>query len=103
MPTEPTPRPWYCKGNAVYWFPEGRTVLEGYRHVASTHSYDATTDPIDEGTDEANASLIVRAVNSHDELIAACEQAAGYLEHERDAGWPEVLACLRSALARAKE
>ena len=35
-------------------------------------------------TDEANASLIVRAVNAHDALVEACKEASFCLKHCRE-------------------
>jgi hypothetical protein len=56
---------------------------------------------------EANAALIVRAVNSHAELVAALETCADYLEHatqyqQGNPGFEMAAATARNALARAK-
>jgi hypothetical protein len=57
----------------------------------------------------ANLALIVRAVNAHEELVAAAQKAAGVIEdyctHEEDAEltvFPDVADALRGALAKAE-
>jgi len=57
---EPTPRPWTAQGQTVpageFWAVEG-----------------ANAETIAESTSEADAALIVRAVNAHDDLVAALQ------------------------------
>lgn len=50
----------------------------------------------------ANAELIVRAVNAHDGLVAACQTARLMLQEQKDRKWaycPATLEKLESALA----
>jgi hypothetical protein len=60
-----------------------------------------TTSDEDEPTpeDEANAELIVRAVNSHDALLAACEMLTDIAARE---GWIDFAVVGRAAIAAAK-
>lgn len=57
---------------------------------------------------EGNAYFIIRACNSHDALLAACERAENLFRHgdNSDDGakgaWPELVAELRAAIARAQ-
>jgi hypothetical protein len=51
--------------------------------------------------DLANAKLIVRAVNAHDELVAACEEAMSILSMQLPDSLP-ALKQLRAALAKAR-
>jgi hypothetical protein len=58
----------------------------------------------DEATPPDNARLIVRAVNLHDELVAACEMLdAACVGDPVEPVMCEALAMARAALARAKE
>ncbi len=62
----PTPRPWRAD-------PASSVVGSGIR---SDHKLVAVVIPqLDKGETEANAALIVCAVNSHDELLEACKAA----------------------------
>lgn len=68
-----TPRPWgVCelpwddRGTAIY-SPPGDP--HGARLVASTDTEWLADSDDDAGVDQANADLIVRAVNAHDELV----------------------------------
>ena len=70
----------------------------------------ATSDEMDVEA-RANAALIVRAVNSHDALVAACriaETAMGYGSPTPDNGyygaqqWAEAIQFIRDALARGE-
>lgn len=68
---DPTPRPWFrARKNqfAIDARSEDGEPTEDYR-IAKLH-----TSPFSPAADvcEANADLIVRAVNSFDELLAAC-------------------------------
>ena len=105
-----TPLPWK-------WTPEGRgewddiTGLEGadgtkiitLKDVYPGYS-ECGEDLIME-IDPKNAAFIVRAVNSHDELLAACEAALAEhpAENGRGVDLPQSLAAtLRAAVAKAR-
>lgn len=66
MRNEPTPRPWQRDGRAVFHKERG-TVCQ-----CSTANSPAEA--------EANAEFIVRAVNAHDKLTAACKLAKERLD-----------------------
>ena len=51
-------------------------------------------------TDEANAQFIVKAVNSHDELIEALKEALGWFEHNKLGHRIQPL--IKQALAKAE-
>jgi hypothetical protein len=118
-----TPVPGVVEGPLTSWSTGGSwfrvaTVPYGqpeHRSIASLHSYRLNGELVDA---EANARFIARAVNSHDELIAAleallsdAEEAVQYVNDERiNHGldpWDETdvpsLALARATLARAKE
>ena len=88
--SEATKRPW-CVGDRKWEiFGENRLIVET---SASSSSVEHT----------ANAALIVRAVNAHDALVAACERLVEDVEH----GYRPLEGCLcvglaRTALALAK-
>ena len=65
---EPSPRPWYR--DHIYYItdPNRRDVANTY---FSYHQHDV---------DEANARLIVRAVNAYDSLLAACKAVEALLD-----------------------
>ena len=51
----------------------------------------------------ANAAFIVRAVNAHDDLLAACKNAMEVLEPFNAEGtWEEAIAPMRAAIAKAE-
>jgi hypothetical protein len=87
----PTPRPWQIKGNGVYG-PNGDWVL----------TFNATA------RGRANAELIVRAVNSHDALVAALERCIITLNSAMDKDfplnltWDDAVGMARAALKLAK-
>ena len=62
---------------------------------------------MEDGEGEANAAFIVRACNSHDELVAACKEAFNQIQylHEKfqvTGSGCQVLAKLETAIAKAK-
>jgi hypothetical protein len=73
-----------------------------HRSIASLHSYRLNGELVDA---EANARFIARAVNSHDELIAALEEMIGWFGagHQWDMLTDEMVERATAALARAKE
>lgn len=64
-----TPTPWYAKGGQVYSENTGRTVALLYSITQ---------------TDDANAALIVRAVNAHEALVRALEAIVARIVGEYD-------------------
>jgi len=79
-----TERPWetFTKGNY-----SGDGARNGWSIGICDKSRDETVCLIDcankdtnYDTEKANAELIVRCVNSHDELVEACKSALGYAE-----------------------
>ena len=66
-----TPTPWVARGLAIYQREKWSDGTDtGSRYIAQVQS--ASSDSLDEdGTDASNAEFIVRAVNSHDALVAA--------------------------------
>ena len=98
---EPTKRPW------EYW--EDQTVIvsaEGNQEIA------IFADDFALKNAKANAELIVRAVNAHDKLVAACEAALSEYEpvsigtfHSVEVKGQksmDVVGMLKAALAEAK-
>lgn len=81
-----TPLPWEQDGNLICHIDTCFVVCE--------MTYDENYEPISNGTFQwdkamANAAFIVKAVNAHDELLAACNVALSRLDHNcRDCGIP---------------
>ena len=99
--TEPTPRPWkFNGGSKVTGWHDGREIT-----VAS-----ASLSFLSSAEMDANARLIVRAVNSHDELVAAGGKVLAFLDGVIDTASRyggsvpvfEGIADLRTAIAKAK-
>lgn len=73
-----TPRPWTMEEHEgiARWY----TVLRGAVDVGPREKYDPIAhtrySALHPDEDKANAELIVRAVNAHDELVAALEDIA---------------------------
>lgn len=79
-PYEPTPRPWVCHSGAIYRdapnvFPKGDETGIRIALMDRDTPYTAPTER------DANAKLIVRAVNAFDSLTTALESALGWLNH----------------------
>jgi hypothetical protein len=97
MPTEPTPRPWHVEGGAVY--------AEDGRFLADCDSFHVDDDVVD-----ANAALIVRAVNAHEELLALGDELVQSLHNElseiegtvAEPALREDIARVRAVLARIR-
>jgi len=97
-----TARPWVVEHDGESdertYFP---VITFGARNIAVVEAY--------YGDGAANAALIVRAVNAHDKLVAACERAERLVQpgnEPRDGCrgmFPELVTQLRAALALARE
>ena len=94
-----TKRPWHIDGfdltNIIVKHPSGN----GWIKVADCHG----EFPIDEQI--ANAQLIVRAVNSHDELVEALKEAHAMLENvgiEKGQYYGKAINKVEQALSRAE-
>lgn len=73
---EHTPMPWWNESGVIHakavdWTPQEHRCC----HPASANQ---NIDPED-GDPEANAEFIVRACNSHDNLLAACKESCAML------------------------
>ncbi|HYD06525.1 MAG TPA: hypothetical protein VEC60_12410 [Reyranella sp.] len=83
-----TPTPWVRSGNLLHV----GTSTRAKNRIAATFRYDDNAD--------ANAAFIVKAVNAHDELVAALTRIRDF---DRDVtGGPEMVAIARAALAKAE-
>ena len=93
-----TPRPWKVTTTP---FARGERVrISG----ESTIVANVLSDPNKRMMSRANAELIVRAVNSHDQLVAALRRAIRYFdeaEQHREA-WGKMVDDFRAALAAAE-
>ena len=87
--TEPTPRPWVLSPQRKYI----RRTLHGY-NIASVN------DHCDEY--EANARLIVHAVNCHDELVGALIDLLWEIDNNVREHHANVLRRARTILAKAR-
>ena len=89
--TEPTPRPWTCRGGIIRDAEDDPVVSTDVSH----RSFDE---------DEAIERLIVRAVNAHDEMVAALKRLidldAGTASDDHQ-DWDAAIAAARAALAKA--
>jgi hypothetical protein len=94
-----TPLPWESEDYCVT--AEGGTV--GVAILEPLVRFWVRQPVTDPETMAANARLIVRAVNAHAALVAACESALKALTGPDSAGYQrDVAATLRAALALAK-
>lgn len=102
-PATHTPTPWsiayysptkeMCDQSAFIIMPEFGTMNDG-KAICSGHGPDH----------KANAAFIVRACNSHAQLVAACAAAFAHLESVRGRdNNPEVWTILRAALSAAQK
>ena len=102
---EHTPGPWGFVGD------ESHPDTERYYVIGAKGGVGIATTPHRTGpctaTDGANAKFIVRACNSHDRLVEACEAAGDYFAatefacNTRNSG--EILDTIRAALADARK
>ncbi len=117
--TKHTPTPWETSDHKDgTWVLKGRTY-RGCKIIHQLPQAGANTIraicmlPPDEGgpksaTNNANAAFIVRAVNAHDELVAACARTAEWIVANSALGnmsmlQPEVpVNMLRAAIAKAE-
>jgi hypothetical protein len=101
----PSPLPWSFNivitrvpdavGNILIWDAKGRLLFE-------TQFY----TPLHPMEDEANARLIVTAVNAHATLLAAAKEAAEILENFEGYGAARagsIVGALQAAIAKAEE
>ena len=97
-----TARPWSVNhiGEGVY-----------RREALFDDNHGQIAEMIDAGNGAANAALIVRAVNSHDGLVEACERLVAHVEKldhmyeakmQESCGTVEIALQARAALAEAK-
>lgn len=108
MEIRPTARPWgVCE---LPWDDTRMNIYappgdpHGARLVASTDTNWLADDEDHDGVDQANADLIVRAVNAHDAAVALAEAASVYDTHESVIrSTPEDLQHLRDTLAAFRE
>lgn len=85
---------------ADWWFEAGQTLADG------THEYRVYRNPaaptmIADLLTEAEAQQIVRAVNCHEDLLAACERAISALAANGAPNCEAAKEC-RAAIAKAK-
>ena len=94
---ENTPVPWYTSHDG-----------DGYDHIQSAaineDNYVARVDAMDE-QGHANVDLIIKAVNSHDALVAACEamRDSGMFDWEGAVAYKEEAALVMAALEQVKQ
>ena len=95
--TEATKRPWYASADG-----------NGGEHIQSAaineDNYVARVDAMDE-QGHANVDLIIKAVNSHDALVAACEamRDSGMFDWEGAVAYKEEAALVMAALEQVKQ
>ena len=100
---KPTPGPWVSPGTDA----GNRAIcaaINGKRRTLA-HVYGGDDCSISEQTRDANAAFIVRACNSHDELVAALEFVNKWIALRSDRGdkFPSQLTnTVSAALAKAK-
>jgi hypothetical protein len=88
--TKHTPGPWrYDPYEGSY-----QSAIIGECYQIATVSYD--------DWDHSNAAFIVRAVNAHDDLLAACKAALSLTENRGNLQFMECTATLRAAIAKAE-
>lgn len=99
MKTTHTALPWYDDSLLA---PSLRNVLARTCHGLPISG--GSIGPIWQAEDDANATFIVQACNSHVELVAALELVAPYVRILADDGYLTELAVteFRAALAKAK-
>jgi len=92
-----TPTPWYASADG-----------NGGDHIQSAaineNNYVARVDAMDE-QGFANTDLIIKAVNSHDALVAACEamRDSGMFDWEGAVAYKEEAALVMAALEQVKQ
>lgn len=100
MNAEPSPRPWSILGQTAVVDPTGALIAD----VFGPQTPDGST------AEEANANLIVRAVNAHDVMLAALGRVAncvgahcdGYHRTGCDCVGEEVRAAIAIAVANGQ-
>jgi len=101
------------KATARPWFVDGRAIDSDSFEIAvvSNDSDDVDGNVILSEEVQANAALIIRAVNSHDKLLAACKGALEglYVEHaetccdEQDCSYMDTYNVLIQAIEEGEE
>ena len=75
--TEATQRPWYATHDGTTYYHIQSAAINEDNYVARVDAMDSQGD--------ANADLIVKAVNSHDAIVAVFEQTDEYIKlHDID-------------------
>jgi hypothetical protein len=100
METKHTPGPWFTKRQGFSTVYVEARLRDGWIQEV------AACGPTEAGSEqqEANAEFIVRACNSHDQLVAALKAARDLIYAEvADGGYTAQAALIREALAAAKE
>ena len=95
--TEATKRPWYASADG-----------NGGEHIQSAAINEDTSVARVDAMDEqghANVDLIIKAVNSHDALVAACEamRDSGMFDWEGAVAYKEEAALVMAALEQVKQ
>lgn len=97
--TTHTPTPWHRNVSPAHKYPiyadkNGNPEGRDWIHIAAV----LPGNP----NEEADLDFIVRAVNSHEELLAAAKNAVSYIEGDKKQ-WPdEIDLQLRKAIAKAE-
>jgi citrate lyase beta subunit len=76
---EHTPTPWKVITEDISLIESVTLAADGCSYIVA-HCLDGATSQVNEDTREANAAFIVKAVNSHDALVKALENAKAALE-----------------------
>ncbi len=102
MTIKHTPTPWICHGLEITGTNDKR---KNFAHGVCT--VDNDDDRQGNGVSRANAALIVRAVNAHDELVKALRKVEGHFENFEMSGElggdeKDCLDAIRAALAKAQ-
>lgn len=92
--TVPTPRPWKSEEEEPYYL-----VIRGplNQRIARVYLDDAPVEDYNQ-VQHINADFIVRAVNAHDDLIAALELAKPFLTASRGVPFGPINALARAIL-----
>lgn len=103
MSNASTPIPWSFTMQEEYGKPQFTAVISGDNSKIADVKFVFLMHPSE---CNANAELIVRAVNSHDELVKAAERLLEHLDDsddcDQDGNQRDVLHALREAIAKAK-
>ena len=109
--TKHTPLPWqYSHRETSDGMYSTQVYDEAGETIATLAWYPVQEGSLTRTAREANAALIVRAVNSHAELVAALEHVSDWFKRDEDSGdellwtdgYRDLCETVRTALARAK-